>query len=150
MLGGRRAGRQVAESGERDWRGRISRHGDRLLQRALKLRLRLEERLARLAASDPGIGLFERPELLDRVELVRSRQEEIGRAAGAVILAAANLARWVAATVLLAGVEPLLALLPLTGLASAAAADAGRRLVQDAESRRWSRAGWLSTCSRRR
>ena len=81
-----------------------------------------EARLLALVASLPGIEHFERPELLDRVELVRQDRWSLG----AVVQSSLNVLnvalQLIGTTLVLAGVSPILLLLPVATLAPVATA----------------------------
>jgi ATP-binding cassette subfamily B protein len=81
-----------------------------------------ESRLVALLASLPGIDHFERPELLDRVELVRQDRWALGGVVTSTFGVLNVLVQILGTTLVLAGVSPLLLLLPLAGIAPVLAA----------------------------
>ncbi|HVX42520.1 MAG TPA: ABC transporter ATP-binding protein [Mycobacteriales bacterium] len=73
--------------------------------------------LIRLTTSIPGIAHHERPDIADRVEMLHRRSRELANNIGtlfAIVTAVVNAATVV---LLLAGIHPLLVLLPIIGLA---------------------------------
>src|SRR4051812_35481204 len=95
---------------------------------SLTVRMRLRENtqlyldtyLMGLTAGVPGIAHHELPEYLDRVELLRNGRNELANPFNPISWTLASLLQIVSASVLLAGVRPVLALLPLVGLPAAA------------------------------
>jgi len=73
----------------------------------------LEARLVALLASLPGIDHFERPDLLDRVELVRQDRWALGSVVSATLNFLNATVQLVGTTLVLAAVSPLLLLLPV-------------------------------------
>lgn len=95
--------------------------------------LAFDRRLMNLCAAPPYIGHYQEPEFLDSAEVVRQRRGEFGTALAALVENANLVARFLGALVLLAGANPLLALLPLTIAPLAAANRRQARLVAAAE-----------------
>ncbi|GAB3981835.1 ABC transporter ATP-binding protein [Plantactinospora veratri] len=85
------------------------------LRQVLQQRVGLEfdRRLMTLCSGPAHLSHYHDPEFLDTAELVRQRRTEFGGAFAALVENAGLLARFVAAVVLMAVVNPLLALLPL-------------------------------------
>ncbi|MFD7156973.1 ABC transporter ATP-binding protein [Kribbella sp. NPDC059898] len=75
-----------------------------------------ERRVLRLAAGAPRIEHFERPDFLDRLQSLRREASELGDSVTLPFIAPLVLAQLVISTVLLANLEPVLALLPLVAL----------------------------------
>ncbi|MDP8937221.1 MAG: ABC transporter ATP-binding protein/permease [Actinomycetota bacterium] len=92
-----------------------------------------EARLVALLASLPGIEHFERPELLDRIEMVRQERWSLG----AVVHSTLNMLnvglQLLGTTVVLAVVEPVLLFLPLAGVAPFLVALRSDRVFKRAE-----------------
>ena len=90
----------------------------------LDLRFRMEEstgllidrELIELSARIPTLEYHERPEHLDRLELLRSQKEALSGSIGAVIENFAVLGSVVTTAALLISIHPLLALLPVFGI----------------------------------
>jgi len=78
----------------------------------------LDRRIGDLVSSAPGLDHFERPEYVDRLEILRERGWMLGRAMYSLPMNFADVVRAVVTFWLLAGVHPLLLLLPLFGLPS--------------------------------
>jgi ATP-binding cassette, subfamily B, bacterial len=95
---------------------------------SLTVRMRLRENtqlyldtyLMGLTAGVPGIAHHELPEYLDRVELLRNGRNELANPFNPISWTLASLLQIASASVLLAGVRPILAVLPLVGLPAAA------------------------------
>src|SRR5437764_8165551 len=95
---------------------------------SLTVRMRLRENtqlyldtyLMQLTAGVPGIAHHELPEYLDRVELLRNGRNELANPFNPISWTLASLLQIVGASLLLGGVRPVLALLPLVGLPAAA------------------------------
>ncbi|MGZ0146595.1 ABC transporter ATP-binding protein [Kribbella sp. WER1] len=75
-----------------------------------------ERRVLRLAAGAPRIEHFERPDFLDRLQSLRREASELGDSVTLPFIAPLVVAQLVISTVLLANLEPVLALLPLVAL----------------------------------
>jgi ATP-binding cassette subfamily B protein len=84
--------------------------------------LAIEERLARLSASLPGIVHFERPEFLDNLDLLRRGSFEVGEAVASIVDNIATVVLLVSSGVLLARVHPALLLMPAAAVPSLVAA----------------------------
>jgi ATP-binding cassette subfamily B protein len=101
----------------------------------LDLRFRMEEatamlidaELISLMAGIPGLEQHERPEQLDRLDLVRTQRGALSGSVGAIIENVGTIASMVATTGLLAAVDVRLLLLPLFGIPSVAASAYTRR-----------------------
>jgi len=78
----------------------------------------LDARLMTLTAGIPGLEHHERPEYLDKVELVRSEREALANPFNPISWTVASLVGGASVLAPLAAVHPLLALLPLFGLPS--------------------------------
>jgi ATP-binding cassette subfamily B protein len=99
---------------------------------AFRLRIRLEERMSLLvdeeliglAAGVPGIEHHERPEYLKELELLSGARISLSQTAGSVFEIVAVVVRTMGTAALLAGLHPLLLLLPLFAVPSVIA---GRR-----------------------
>ncbi|MGH9226458.1 MAG: ABC transporter ATP-binding protein [Acidimicrobiales bacterium] len=76
-----------------------------------------EARLVSLLGSLPGIDHFERPDLLDRVELVRQERWALGSIVSSTLNFVTVLGHLAGTAVVLAGVSPWLLLLPLAAAA---------------------------------
>jgi ATP-binding cassette subfamily B protein len=94
---------------------------------SLTVRMRLRENtqlyldtyLMGLTAGVPGIAHHELPAYLDRVELLRNGRNELANPFNPISWTLAALLQIASATLLLAGVDPLLALVPLAGVPAA-------------------------------
>src|SRR4051794_20142232 len=94
---------------------------------SLTVRMRLRENtqlyldtyLMGLTAGVPGIAHHELPAYLDRVELLRNGRNELANPFNPISWTLASLLQIASATLLLAGVDPLLALVPLAGIPAA-------------------------------
>jgi ATP-binding cassette, subfamily B, bacterial len=90
----------------------------------IRMRLRentqvyLDSHIMQLTAGIPGIAHHERPDYLDRVELVRADRWHLANPFNPISWTVASLLQTVSILVLLAGVHPLLLLFPLSGLPS--------------------------------
>ena len=78
----------------------------------------IDERLARLSATLPGIVHLERPEFLDHLDLLRRGGFELGEAVASIVDNLATIVLLVASGVLLASVHPALLLLPAAAVPS--------------------------------
>jgi ATP-binding cassette subfamily B protein len=81
--------------------------------------LYLDTYLMGLTAGVPGIAHHELPAYLDRVELLRNGRNELANPFNPISWTLASLLQIASATLLLAGVDPLLALVPLAGVPAA-------------------------------
>lgn len=94
---------------------------------SLNVRMRLRENtqlyldthVMALTAGIPGLEHHERPEYLDQVELIRTERGYLANPFNPISWTIASIVQSVSTFALLAGVHPLLALLPLFGLPSA-------------------------------
>lgn len=75
-----------------------------------------ERRVLRLAAGAPRIDHFEQPEYLDRLQALRREAPELGDSVTLPFIAPLVVAQLVTSTILLANLEPVLAVLPLVAL----------------------------------
>jgi ATP-binding cassette, subfamily B, bacterial len=78
----------------------------------------LDARLMALTAGIPGLEHHERPEYLDKVELVRSEREHLANPFNPISWSVATILQMVAVLGLLLAVHPVLVLLPLFGVPS--------------------------------
>jgi ATP-binding cassette subfamily B protein len=92
-----------------------------------------EARLVALVGSLPGIDHFERPELLDRIELVRQDRWALGSVVGSVLNILNVLLQLLGTTLVLAGVSPVLLLLPVAAVAPWASSFWGDRMYKRGE-----------------
>ena len=106
---------------------------------SLNIRMRLRENtqlyldshVMGLTAGVPGMEHHERPEYLDQVELIRAERHYLANPFNPISWTLASVVQGLSMIGLLAGVHPLLALLPLLGLPTAMASGAGQqRLVR--------------------
>ena len=109
-----------------------------MLHASLNVRMRLRENtqlyldshVMGLTAGIPGLEHHERPEYLDQVELIRNERGYLANPFNPISWTIASLVQGASTLALLVGVHPLIALLPLFGLASAWAAGHGeQRLI---------------------
>ncbi|MBE3590534.1 MAG: ABC transporter ATP-binding protein [Firmicutes bacterium] len=98
-----------------------------------KVKLAYEERMAGLLARIPGLEAFERPDLQDRLQLLREKQAILSHGTGMMVVAAGHVLRLATALVLLASVQPLLLLLLGLGMLPSWLEARGQRLLQRAE-----------------
>ena len=109
----------------------------------LDLRFRMEESVSllvdrdiiQLTAGIPGLEHHERPEYLDRLELVRQQRGMLGHSVGALVENVGTFASIVSTTGLLAAIDIRLVLLPLFGIPSLVASAQGRKWFQVAQDR---------------
>ena len=87
----------------------------------------LEERLARIIAAVPGLEPFERPDLLDQLDLLRQQRDYYWYSLNALIQGLREVIRLAATVTLLASVSPALLFLPALGLPTLVAGIAARR-----------------------
>ena len=92
-----------------------------------------EVRLVGLLAALPGIEHFERPELLDRVEMVRQDRWALGGVVTSTLNMLTVALQLVGTAVVLTAVSPLLLLLPVAGVAPFLAALRSDRIYKKAE-----------------
>ncbi|MDQ6947809.1 MAG: hypothetical protein M3256_16480 [Actinomycetota bacterium] len=92
-----------------------------------------EARLVALVGSLPGIDHFERPALLDRIELVRQDRWALGSVVGSVLNILNVALQLVGTTLLLGAVSPILLLLPLAAVAPWASSFWGDRIYKRGE-----------------
>jgi ATP-binding cassette subfamily B protein len=78
----------------------------------------LDSRLMALTAGIPGLEHHERPDYQDKVELVRNEREMLANPFNPIAWSVASIVQAAGVMALLAGVHPLLMLLPLFGLPS--------------------------------
>jgi ATP-binding cassette, subfamily B, bacterial len=95
----------------------------------------LDARLMALTAGIPGLEHHERPEYLDKVELIRSEREALANPFNPISWTVASIVTGVSAVGLLIAVHPLLALLPLFGLPSIVATVHAERAADDLRER---------------
>jgi ATP-binding cassette subfamily B protein len=93
----------------------------------------LDSRLMELSSGVPGIEHHERPEYLDRLELVRQQRGALGNAARALITVVGALVQIAVVATLLWSVHPLLLLFPALGPPVLLAEGAWQRRVGKAE-----------------
>jgi ATP-binding cassette, subfamily B, bacterial len=106
---------------------------------SMNVRMRLREntqvyvdaRLMALTAGIPGIEHHERPEYLDKVELIRSERQALANPFNPISWTVASVVAGASAVGLLIGVHPLLALLPLFGLPSIVATVLAERAAEN-------------------
>jgi ATP-binding cassette subfamily B protein len=107
----------------------------------LDLRFRMEESTAMLIDQEliglttgvPGLEQHERPEHLDRLELLRQQRRSLGGSVGALIENVGVFAAIISTTALLASVDPRLLVLPAFGVPSIMASGWHRRLQRKLE-----------------
>jgi ATP-binding cassette, subfamily B, bacterial len=93
--------------------------------------LHLDARLMALTAGIPGLEHHERPDYLDKVELIRSEREALANPFNPISWTVASIVTGASAIGLLIGVHPLLAALPLFGIPSIVATFVGERAADD-------------------
>jgi len=106
---------------------------------SLNIRMRLREntqlyldaRLMALTAGIPGLEHHERPDYLDKVELVRAEREALANPFNPISWTVASIVSSISAVGLLLGVHPVLALLPLFGIPSIVASFLTERADDD-------------------
>lgn len=91
----------------------------------------LDARLMALTAGIPGLEHHERPEYLDKVELVRSEREALANPFNPISWTVASIVQGASVVGLMMGVHPLLAFLPLFGLPSIVATFLAERASAD-------------------
>ena len=110
-----------------------------MVHASLNVRMRLRENtqlyldshIMGMTAGIPGLEHHERPEYLDQVELIRNERGYLANPFNPISWTLASIAQGVSTIALLVGVDPLLALLPCFGVATAWATGRGEnRLVQ--------------------
>lgn len=92
--------------------------------------LAIEERLARIISGFPGIEHFERPDLVQRLDLIRRGSFGLGEAVSSIVDNIAAIALLVATGILLAAIDPVLLLMVLAAVPSLAAAVAKERQTE--------------------
>jgi ATP-binding cassette subfamily B protein len=102
---------------------------DRLIDIAA---LEIDTRLMRLASEITTIDHIERPEYRDRMTLLRQDREHMPQMVNAVVLNLRVAVAVLGTTLMLIQLDPLLALMPLTGIPLAVAHRAARRRTQRA------------------
>ena len=125
------------------WLGAFSGIGISAALVRIDLRWRMEEATAmlidediiKLAAGIPGLEYHERPEHIDRLDLVRNHRRSLGGAIGAVVESLSTVAGMTATAVLLFTVDPWLVLLPFFAVPSLAASALTRTWSQKLEAR---------------
>ena len=111
----------------------------------MKVRMRLNEsvgfaidqRLIELTTAVPDLEPFERPDLLDRLEYLRTQRTELQDTVGSVAWAVYNVAGLVILIGLLFSVHPLLALGAVGGVPALVANNRAQRRVDDARPIGW-------------
>lgn len=93
----------------------------------------LQRRLVGAALGPEGIAHHERPETMAKVERVRGRVDELGRAGAAIAWNGGTALGLLSVVGLLAMVHPLLLLLPVVALPSVVAANRAQRFVNGME-----------------
>ena len=110
-----------------------------MVHASLNVRMRLRENtqlyldthIMELTAGIPGLEHHERPEYLDEVELIRNERGYLANPFNPISWTIASIVQGASTLALLAGVHPVLALLPLFGAGTAwATAHGEQRLVQ--------------------
>jgi ATP-binding cassette subfamily B protein len=104
-----------------------------------KLRLTLQERVSfaldhritELAAFLPGLEHQERPEYLDKMELLRQQRTVLGQAMGTLVNNLSTMLQLVVTLALIARLHPVLLLMPLAGIPP--------MLITPVQQRRWKR-----------
>ncbi|HUQ39689.1 MAG TPA: ABC transporter ATP-binding protein [Acidimicrobiales bacterium] len=107
----------------------------------LDLRFRMEEattmlidrEIIELTSGMPGLEHHERPEYLDRLELLRQEHRALGGSVGALIENFGTFASIITTTSLLASINPILLLLPAFGIPSVVSSAYSRKLYQRAQ-----------------
>jgi ATP-binding cassette subfamily B protein len=97
--------------------------------------LALDRRVVELCTHMPGLEHYERPEYLDRLEILREHGWLLGRAMYTLPMNWANLVRAIATIALLVSVHPLFLLLPLFALPSVFAETISESKILRAEER---------------
>jgi ATP-binding cassette subfamily B protein len=92
-----------------------------------------EAKLVALLGSLPGIDHFERPDLLDRVELVRQDRWALGSVVQATLNVLNVTLQLLGTTLILARISPLLLLLPVAAIAPVAASVKGDKIYKRGE-----------------
>jgi ABC-type multidrug transport system fused ATPase/permease subunit len=78
----------------------------------------VDRHLMKLMGAIPGLALYERPEYLDRLELLRQQRAGLGQMASATVGVVRVFVSLAASAALLGTLQPLLLLLPVLGLLS--------------------------------
>ncbi|HEX9889797.1 MAG TPA: ABC transporter ATP-binding protein [Nitriliruptorales bacterium] len=103
-------------------------------------------RTSELTAGIPGLEHLERPEYLDRIEMLRRDPQGVGNTVNALVFNLVGVTRFVAAVVLLASADPLLAVFPVVGVVPLAVSRRSQKRQQALEDERstiWRRARHL-------
>jgi ATP-binding cassette subfamily B protein len=95
--------------------------------------LLVDQRLVELTASIPTVEHHERPEYLDRLEVLRRNRMELTSTVRGVVDSASALIQLSVTAVLLVTIHPALAVLPLVGVPSLVIAARTQRRIQQAE-----------------
>jgi ATP-binding cassette, subfamily B, bacterial len=98
-----------------------------------RVAMALDRRIGELVSATPGLEHFERPEYVDRLEILRERGWMLGRAMYTLPMELGTVVRAVLTFVLLASVDPLLLLLPLFVLPSIFIDTYSERAFREAE-----------------
>ena len=93
----------------------------------------VDQRLVELTASVPTVEHHERPEYLDRLEVLRRNRMELTSTVRAVVDSASAVVQLAVTAVLLLTIHPVLVLLPLVGVPSLAIAARTQRRIQEVE-----------------
>ncbi|MDQ1375351.1 MAG: ATP-binding cassette, subfamily bacterial, partial [Actinomycetota bacterium] len=93
----------------------------------------VDQRLIELTAGIPGLEHHERPDYLDRLELLRTSRAALGNVVWAIVQNLSLVVQVVTTAVLLAGVHPLLLALPLFGLPSLIVTGRTQRTIEGIE-----------------
>ena len=110
-----------------------------MVHASLNVRMRLRENtqvyldshIMGMTAGIPGLEHHERPEYLDQVELIRNERGYLANPFNPISWTLASIAQGISTIALLVGVDPILALLPLFGVATAWATGRGEnRLIE--------------------
>jgi ATP-binding cassette subfamily B protein len=110
-----------------------------MVHASLNVRMRLRENtqlyldghIMGMTAGIPGLEHHERPEYLDQVELIRNERGYLANPFNPISWTVASIAQGISTLALLVGVDPILALLPCFGVATAWASGRGEnRLIE--------------------
>jgi ATP-binding cassette subfamily B protein len=93
----------------------------------------LDQRLMRLSATVPVMEHFERPDYLDKMEMMQNERALLGNAIDAIVSNFGLLVSFVGTLAILASLHPLLLLLPVFGIPLIAAEYKNRRWLMDFE-----------------
>ena len=100
-----------------------------------RTQLHVDQRLMALTAGIPGLEHHERPDYLDKVELIRAEREALANPFNPISWTIASIAQAASVVALLVGVHPLLAVVPLFGLPSIVVSFAVARRFDDQRQR---------------